>query len=72
MAWNPHFEKDVKALEKRATKLPAQLKKKPYQDRLGIFNLTSLEIRRERGDLIEFYKITKGFEEINWDKGNQE
>ena len=67
--WNPHFEKDVKALEKvqrRATKLPPQLKKKPYQDRLGILNLTSLEIRRERGDLIEFYKITKGFEEINW------
>ena len=66
---NPHFEKDVKALEKvqrRASKLPAQLRKKPYQDRLGIFNLTSLEIRRERGDLIEFYKITKGFEEINW------
>ena len=28
--------------------------------------MTSLEIRRERGDLIEFYKVTKGFEEIIW------
>ena len=67
--WNPYFQKDIDALEKiqrRATKLPPQLRKKPYQIRLRELNFTSLEIRRERGDLIEFYKTEKGLEEISW------
>ena len=38
-----------------------------YPTRLKELNLTSLEIRRERGDLIEFYKAERGLEEIKWE-----
>ena len=36
----------------------------PYHDRLKYLNLTSLELRRHRGDLIETFKILKGLEGI--------
>ena len=68
--WNPYFEKDIDALEnvqERATKLPPRLKKKSYHARLNEFNLTTLETRRIRGDLIQFYKQQKGIEEIRWE-----
>ncbi len=32
-------------------------------------NLTSLEDREIRGDLIEMYKIVNGIEKINWTNG---
>ena len=67
--WNPYLEQDKTKLEKiqrRATKLVPSLRKTDYETRLGIFRLTSLEVRRERGDLIEFFKIIRKIEEINW------
>ena len=36
-----------------------------YYDRLKELGLTTLETRRKRGDLIEAFKIIKGFEEVN-------
>ena len=36
----------------------------PYHDRLKYLNLTTLELRRHRGDLIETFKILKGLEGI--------
>ena len=38
----------------------------PYEIRLKKINLTTLEVRRIRGDLIEVYKILNGFENIDW------
>ena len=35
-----------------------------YSDRLQKFGLTTLEMRRLRGDLIEVFKIFKGFDNI--------
>lgn len=67
--WNPHLIRDIKKIEKiqkRATKLPPYLKKVPYINRLDRFKLTTLETRRKRGDLIEFYKIVHGRSIINW------
>ena len=38
------------------------LKKKSYEERLNIFNITALETRTLRGDIIEIFKICKGFD----------
>jgi len=42
------------------------LKHKKYQERLNILNLTTLEKRRARGDLIETFKLLKGKEDIDF------
>ena len=68
-AWSPHLKKDIKVLERiqrRATKLVPKLRNLSYQSRLNILNLTTLEERRTRGDLIQFFKINSGFNIISW------
>jgi hypothetical protein len=71
--WNPHQKKDVKKLEKvqrRATKLVPEVRSLPYEDRLGALNIQSLEDRRKRGDLIQYFKFYKGFNKIKWFHSN--
>jgi hypothetical protein len=61
--WNPYFKKDIEMIEKvqrRFTKIPTQLKSLPYEERLHKLGLTTLEKRRERGQLIETFKILNG------------
>jgi len=41
------------------------LKNMSYPERLKILGLTTLEYRRLRGDLIEVFKIVKGFHNID-------
>ena len=70
-AWNPYLKKDIECLEKiqhRATKLVPELRNLEYNERLKALNLTTLEERRERGDLIETYKILTGKENIDREK----
>ena len=70
--WNPYFKKDINLLEgvqRRATKLTKELKNLPYEARLRKLELTTLEKRRERGDLIQMYKIINGLEEVHLTKG---
>ena len=38
---------------------------KDYNDRLKELGLTTLETRRKRGDLIEAFKIIRGFEDVD-------
>ena len=67
-AWSPYFKKDKDELEKvqrRMTKLVPELKNLPYEDRCKQFNITSLEKRRLRGDLIETFKIIHGHENVD-------
>ena len=37
----------------------------PYETRLNRLNIPTLEQRRTRGDMIEVFKILKGYENIN-------
>lgn len=58
--WSPHYKKDVNLIERvqrRATRMIEGLENKTYQERLKECNLTTLELRRHRGDLIETFKI---------------
>jgi ribonuclease P/MRP protein subunit RPP40 len=67
-AWRRHLQNDINLLEKvqrRATKLIYSLRNKSYEDRLKALKLTTLEIRQTRGDLIEVFKIFKGFDQID-------
>ena len=41
------------------------LSKKSYEERLKILNLFPLSYRRTRGDMIEVFKIFKGFDNVN-------
>ena len=70
--WNPYYKGDINALEKvqrRSSKTPLDMRHKPYEERLKIWNLTSLEERRTRGDLIQMYKIFRNPDSFNWYEG---
>ena len=70
-AWRPHLVKDISLIESvqhRATRMITSLKGLSYEQRLNALKLTSLETRRMRGDLIEVFKILKGFEDVNSSK----
>ena len=64
--------KDIKLLkgvQRRATKLVKELKNLPYEIRLKKLELTTLEQRRDSGDLIQMYKIIYGLEDVRLIKG---
>ena len=65
--WNPYLKQDIEKLEKvqrRATKMIWGYKDLSYEERLKRCGLTTLEKRRNRGDLIEAYKIITGKEAL--------
>ena len=67
--WNPYLKRDIVTLEKvqrRATRFPNVLRGLSYDERLARMNLTSLEIRRVRGDLIQLFKVIKEIDSIAW------
>ena len=67
--WNPYRKKDIKKLEsvqRRATKLVPSIRKLPYDIRLIRLGLTRLTDRRDRGMLIDFYKIYNNINKVRW------
>ena len=59
---NPHYMYLIDGLEvqKRATKILRQCRRLNYRQRLEFLNLPTLAFRRNRGDMIEVYKILMG------------
>src|SRR5215831_6184977 len=69
--WSPYLRKDIDILErvqKRATKMINGLSKLSYPNRLRECQLLPLEKRRVRGDLIEVFKLLKGFDKVDYNK----
>ena len=67
-AWSPYYAKDIDMLEKiqhRATKLVPHLSNLPYKEQIQTLNLYSLYCRRQRGNLIETFKILKQYLSID-------
>lgn len=68
-AWSPWLRKDIDVLEKvqrRATRMVTGMKKLNYNQRLKRLNLTTLEERRHRGDLIQTYKLLNHKDNIDY------
>jgi len=67
--WNPRLRRDIDVLErvqKRVLRIPHDLREMAgYKERLRSVGLTTLEVRRDRGDLIQAYKLIKGLEQID-------
>ena len=71
--WSPTTRADIESLEsvqKNATKLVPSLRSLNYEKRLSSLGLTTLEVRRARGDLIHYYKFLKGINTISWVRPN--
>ena len=67
-AWSLYLRKDLDMLEKiqrRPTKLIPGLRDLRYEERLKECGLTTIEMRRLRGDQIEVFKILNGYEHID-------
>ena len=68
--WSPLLKRQSAAIEKvqrRATKLVRDVKDLPYEQRLIALSLPSLKYRRFRGDLIQYFKIRSGIDDLNFD-----
>ena len=66
--WNPYYSKDKELLEKvqhRYTKMIINMQDKAYEERLQCLGLWTLEERRNRQDLIEVFKMFRGFSKVS-------
>jgi len=70
-AWSPHYLKDKELLEQvqhRFTCMFKDLRQMDYGERLKSLNLWTLEKMRYRQDLIEVFKMFKGFTRLSIDE----
>ena len=68
VVWSPHKMKDIRKLERiqrAATKMVPELKDLNYEERLEEMGLPTLQVRRERGDLITMYKLVNQIEKVD-------
>ena len=69
-AVGPYSEADKQCLEKvqmRAVRMVSNIKKGSYEERLKFLNLTTLEERRWRGDMIQTWRILTGKDMVDAD-----
>ena len=65
--WSPIYKNDAQEIEKvqrRATKLLANLKELSYSERLKELNLPTLAYRRKRADILQVYRIIHKIDKI--------
>ena len=68
VSWSPRFvtdDKKIEAVQRRATRLIPGMSSLSYPERLIKLELFSLHYRRERGDMIQVYKILHGIDRID-------
>ncbi len=66
--WSPHqigLTKQLEAVQRRATKLIPGLKDLAYPERLRHLKLPTLELRRQRGDMIDVFKYLHKFYDVS-------
>ena len=56
----------LEGVQRRATKMILGYKYYCYEDRLALCQLSTLKGRRLRGDLIQTFKLLRGFDQINY------
>ena len=71
--WCPYLESDIMEIEKiqkKATRIPFERCDSipSYSERCGMMGIPKLRDRRVRGDLIQWYKLTRGIETVRWFK----
>jgi hypothetical protein len=69
--WSPYMKGDIDTIERvqhRATKLVHSISNLCYEDRIRELGLTTLSERRQRGDMIQLFKIMHKMEYL--DRGN--
>jgi len=66
--WTPWTQGDIELLEKIQIKMVGMvsgLKERNYQEKLKELGLQTLETRRRRFDMIQTFKILKGFDRVD-------
>ena len=66
--WSPWFEADKSCLEKiqqRAVSMISGLKGATYEEKLREIGLTTLEERRHQADMLQAFKIIRGFDKVD-------
>ena len=56
----------MERVQRRATKMIDQCQNLSYEKRLKAAGLIALDKRRERGDLIQVFKLIKGFDKVDY------
>jgi len=67
--WSPYLKKDIyliENLQRRATKIVKDIRSLPYEDRLKILGLPTLQYRRERCDVVQVYKIVNEIDALDY------
>ena len=65
--WSPFLKSDCDIIERiqhKVTKLISLIRNLSYEKRLEALNLTTLVERRQRGDLIQMYKIMHNIDKL--------
>ena len=56
----------MESVQRRATRMIPGFKNFDYEGRLRLLDMYSIERRHNRGDMIEIFKIIKGYDKLNF------